>query len=63
VADKHSVFLDKMNLIHGFGLAGDGAYVAQTPNLILARDSDGITRPIGSASFSMALEPRMRNTR
>ena len=41
VADKHSVFLDKMNLIHGFGLAGDGAYVAQTPNLILARDSDG----------------------
>ena len=41
VADKHSVFLDKMNLIHGFGLAGDGAYVAQTPNLILARDTDG----------------------
>ena len=41
VADKHSVFLDKMNLIHGFALFGDGAYVAQTPNLILARDTDG----------------------
>ena len=41
VADKYSVFLDKMNLIHGFGLTGDGAYVAQTPNLILARDTDG----------------------
>jgi glucose/arabinose dehydrogenase len=41
VADKHSVFLDKMNLIHGFSLVADGAYVAQTPNLILARDTDG----------------------
>ncbi len=41
VADKHTVFLDKLNLLHGFCLAGDGAYVAQAPYLILARDTDG----------------------
>jgi plastocyanin len=42
VADKHSVFLDKMKLIHGFELAdGGGALVAQVPNLILAKDTSG----------------------
>ncbi|MGK0185606.1 MAG: azurin/glucose/arabinose dehydrogenase [Verrucomicrobiales bacterium] len=42
VADKHTVFLDKMKLIHGFGLAdGGGAFVAQVPNLILAKDTSG----------------------
>ena len=41
VADQHHVFLDNLNLIHGFAISGDGAYVAQTPNLILARDTDG----------------------
>ena len=42
VADKHSVFLDKMKLIHGFALAdGGGAFVAQVPNLILAKDTSG----------------------
>ena len=42
IADKHSVFLDKMKLIHGFALAdGGGAFVAQVPNLILAKDTSG----------------------
>ncbi|MDB4703781.1 GDSL-type esterase/lipase family protein [Akkermansiaceae bacterium] len=41
VADKHSVFLDKMKLIHGFALADGGAFVAQVPNLILAKDKTG----------------------
>lgn len=40
-ADSHRVFLDKLNLIHGFAVHGDGAYVANTPNLIWARDRDG----------------------
>ncbi|MFT5110525.1 MAG: glucose/arabinose dehydrogenase, partial [Pseudoalteromonas tetraodonis] len=42
VADEHVVFLDKMKLIHGFALAdGGGAFVAQVPNLILAKDTSG----------------------
>ncbi|MCP4847353.1 MAG: hypothetical protein GY899_05325 [Verrucomicrobiaceae bacterium] len=41
VADTHSVFLENMKLIHGFIPSGDGgAYVAQAPNLLLARDTD-----------------------
>ena len=40
VADRHTVFLKNMNLIHGFGLGNGGAYVAQAPYLILARDTD-----------------------
>ena len=41
VADTHSVFLENMKLIHGFIPTGDGgAYVAQAPNLLLARDTD-----------------------
>ncbi len=40
-ADKHTVFLDGLNLLHGFALAGGDAYVAQAPNLVLARDTDG----------------------
>ncbi|MFP6872698.1 MAG: PVC-type heme-binding CxxCH protein [Verrucomicrobiales bacterium] len=42
VADSHSVFLENMKLIHGFIPAADGAaYVAQVPNLLLARDTNG----------------------
>jgi glucose/arabinose dehydrogenase/lysophospholipase L1-like esterase len=44
VADKHRVFLDKLNLIHGFALAGKSVYVAQAPQLLLARDTDGDDR-------------------
>ncbi len=44
VADKHTVFLDKLNLLHGFGLMGGDAYVSQVPNLVLARDTDGDDR-------------------
>ncbi len=41
VADSHSVFLENMKLIHGFIPTADGgAYVAQAPNLLLARDTD-----------------------
>lgn len=36
--------LDKLNLLHGFGLVGSDAYVAQTPNLIVARDTNGDDR-------------------
>ncbi len=41
VADQHRVFLDKLNLLHGFAIHGDGALVAQTPSMIWARDVDG----------------------
>lgn len=44
VADEHRVFIDRLNLLHGFALAGDGAYIAQTPNLLLARDTTGDDR-------------------
>ncbi|MGI9457507.1 MAG: PVC-type heme-binding CxxCH protein, partial [Aeoliella sp.] len=44
VADEHRVFIDKLNLLHGFALTGEGAYVAQTPNLLLARDTTGDDR-------------------
>ena len=43
-ADRHTVFLDKLNLLHGFALVRGGAYVAQTPFLTLARDTDGDDR-------------------
>ena len=41
VADKETVFIDKLNMIHGFALGHGGAYIAQTPNLIFAKDTDG----------------------
>ncbi len=42
VADNHVVFLENMKLIHGFIPSADGgAYVAQAPNLLLARDTSG----------------------
>ena len=57
VADKHSVFLDKMKLIHGFELAdGGGAFVAQVPNLILAKDTSGD----GKADLDKALARKSR---
>ena len=33
VADKHTVFLDRLNLLHGFGLGEGGVILAQAPNL------------------------------
>ena len=44
VADRHTVFIDKLNMIHGFTLGGGGAYISQTPHLIHAEDADGDDR-------------------
>ncbi len=41
VADNHTVFLDRLNLLHGFGFGEGGVILAQAPNLVLARDTDG----------------------
>lgn len=43
-ADRHSVFLDHLNMIHGFALGEGGVYIAQTPNVIFAKDTDGDDR-------------------
>ncbi len=40
-ADKEIVFADKLHLPIGFEFAPEGVYVAQEPNLILLRDTDG----------------------
>lgn len=40
IADNHHVFLDGLDMIHGFILGNGGAYVAQTPNLIFAEDTN-----------------------
>ena len=40
VADRHTVFLDHLNLLHGFSLGEGGVLLAQAPNLVLARDTD-----------------------
>ena len=41
VADKHTVFIDKLNMIHGFALGDGGAYISQVPDIIHAKDTDG----------------------
>ncbi len=41
VADEHTVFIDNLNMIHGFALGDGGAYISQTPNIIHAEDIDG----------------------
>ena len=41
VADKHTVFLDKLNMIHGFAVGDGGAYISQVPHIIHAKDTDG----------------------
>ncbi len=43
-ADKETVFADKLHLPIGFEFAPEGVYVAQEPNLILMRDTDGDDR-------------------
>ena len=43
-ADRETVFADKLNLPIGFELAPEGVYVAQEPNLVLLRDTDGDDR-------------------
>ncbi len=40
-ADKEIVFADKLNLPIGIEFAPEGVYVAQEPNLILLRDTNG----------------------
>ncbi|MAB87988.1 MAG: hypothetical protein CMJ90_00835 [Planctomycetes bacterium] len=40
VADKHTVFMDGLDMVHGLALGDGGAYISQTPNLIFARDTD-----------------------
>jgi len=43
-ADKEIVFSDKLHLPIGFEFAPEGVYVAQEPNLVLLRDTDGDDR-------------------
>lgn len=40
-ADKHTVFIDGLYLPTGFELGDGGVYIAQQPNLIFAKDTDG----------------------
>ena len=40
-ADRHTVFADGLHLAAGFELGDGGAYVAQQPNLVFLRDTDG----------------------
>ncbi len=40
-ADKEIVFADKLSLPIGFEFAPEGVYVAQEPNLVLLRDTNG----------------------
>lgn len=40
-ADKHTIFMDKLNMIHGFALGFDGVFISQTPNIIFAKDTNG----------------------
>lgn len=40
-ADRQTVFLDQLNMIHGMAIGDRGVYIAQTPDLIHARDTDG----------------------
>ena len=40
MADRHTVFLDHLNLLHGFSFGEGGVLLAQAPNLVLARDTD-----------------------
>jgi len=44
VADKETVFMDKLNMIHGFAFGDGGVYIAQTPHLIHVKDTDGDDR-------------------
>ncbi|MDP7050485.1 MAG: HEAT repeat domain-containing protein [Verrucomicrobiota bacterium] len=43
-ADKHTVFIDGLHMIHGFALGHGGAYISQTPQLIFAADTNGDDR-------------------
>ena len=43
-ADKHTVFIDGLRMIHGFALGHGGVYISQTPQLIFAADEDGDNR-------------------
>jgi putative membrane-bound dehydrogenase-like protein len=40
-ADRHTVFIDHLPMIHGFALGNGGAYISQTPDLIFAADTNG----------------------
>ncbi len=44
VADKHTVFMDQLNMLHGFTFGDGGVYISQTPNIIHASDTDGDDR-------------------
>ncbi len=43
-ADKHTVFIGGLHMIHGFALGHGGAYISQTPQLIFAADTNGDDR-------------------
>lgn len=40
-ADKHTVFIDGIHLPTGFELGDGGVYIAQQPNLMFAKDTNG----------------------
>jgi hypothetical protein len=44
VADKETVFMDHLNMIHGFAFGDGGVYIAQTPHTIHVKDTDGDDR-------------------
>jgi putative membrane-bound dehydrogenase-like protein len=41
VVDKQSVFINGLDMIHGFILGDGGAYISQTPNIIHIKDTNG----------------------
>lgn len=45
VADKETVFIDKLNMVHGFAFGDGGVFIAQTPHLIYVKDTDGDDKP------------------
>lgn len=45
VADKEIVFMDHLNMIHGFAFGDGGVYISQTPNIIFIKDTDGDDQP------------------
>ena len=45
VADKETVFIEKLNMIHGFAFGDGGVYIAQTPHVIHVKDTNGDDKP------------------
>ncbi|MEM7369534.1 MAG: PVC-type heme-binding CxxCH protein [Bacteroidota bacterium] len=39
-ADSHTLFMDSLQMIHGFALGNGGVYISQTPNMIFVTDTN-----------------------